>query len=125
MDGPGSGNSGRVVAEQFLSHFGVKGMKWGVRSSKKPAIPSSEDSTRVSAIRDKARRGGTKTLSNRDLQEAINRMNLERQFKTLSPTKTQAAAKFVSDILLNVGKQQAIRVAGDFATTKVNTALKK
>lgn len=110
---------------EHLTHYGIPGMKWGVKRSKRTATPSSDDARRVSNIKTIAKKGGTKALSNKDLQEAINRMNLERQYKSLAPTKSQQAVRFVSDILLNVGKQQAIRVASDFASSKVNDALKK
>ena len=34
MDGPDYAERGRVVAEDFLEHYGVKGMRWGVRRSR-------------------------------------------------------------------------------------------
>jgi len=72
-----------------LTHYGVKGMKWGVRkpssTSGKPSkkLPSSEDFVNVSANRKKINAGGTRTLSNKELQDVVTRMNLEEQYHTL------------------------------------------
>lgn len=111
---------------EFLKHFGVKGMKWGVRRSTSSSSPGSEDHQRAAAVKQKARSGGgTKALSNKDLQDAITRMNLERQYHTLTPSKKKQAAKFVSEILLGVGKQQATKLASDFAAQQVAGLLKK
>jgi hypothetical protein len=111
---------------EFLAHFGVKGMKWGVRSSHTSSSPGSEDHMRVTSIKSKVKKdGGTKSLSNKELQDLINRINLERQFKTLHPSPQSKAVKFAADLLLGVGKQQITKLATDFATKAVAEALKK
>ena len=55
-----------------LYHFGVKGMKWGVR---KRSVSSDTPSTR---------KVDPRTLSNKDLQANIKRMQLEKQYSDLS-----------------------------------------
>lgn len=60
-----------MLKRQFddsLAHFGVKGMRWGVRkkTTSKPRKSISE-------------------MSNDELQEAITRGNLERQYAALQP----------------------------------------
>ena len=82
----------------FLSHFGVKGMKWGVRRTKSTTSVS-DDSTRATQIKTKVKVGGTKSLSNKELQDLITRMNLEQQYSRLNPSKFQKGARVVSDIL--------------------------
>lgn len=71
----------------FLSHYGVKGMKWGVRGSNSSAssVPASDDSRRATEVLAKAKVGGTKSLSNKDLQDLNTRMNLEQQYARLAP----------------------------------------
>lgn len=55
-----------------LYHFGVKGMKWGVR---KRSVSSDTPSTH---------KVDPRTLSNKDLQANIKRMQLEKQYSDLS-----------------------------------------
>jgi len=100
----------------FLEHYGVKGMRWGKSSSGKAA--PSEDSARSTAIRTKAKQGKPKALSNKELQEAINRMNLEQQFKRLSVNEKPAVTRFISSTLLEVGKREVqVAIAKKVATT--------
>lgn len=103
------------TVEEFLAHFGVKGMKWGVRRSQKELHPASADHTHAQSIKAKGRNSGVKALSNKDIQDYMNRLNLEKQFKSTTPGG-QAKA-FVSQLLVGVGKQQA--------TSVVNTAASK
>lgn len=113
------------TADDVLEHFGVKGMKWGVRKNRSGS--ASEDAQRADAARKKIKTGGgTKALSNKELQDLVTRMNLEQQYKKLTPPpKSSAAKKFVTDILVNVGKQQASKVVSDLATKQVAEAMKK
>ena len=55
-----------------LYHFGVKGMKWGVR---KRSVSSDTPSTH---------KVDPRTLSNKDLKDNIKRMQLEKQYSDLS-----------------------------------------
>lgn len=75
--------------EDFLAHFGVKGMKWGVRRAEQEANASG-DYKNLKEVQTKAKAGGgTKALSNRELQEAITRMNLENQFSDLKKRRSK------------------------------------
>lgn len=86
-----SDNSRR--GELFLEHSGVKGMRWGVIRDKikenpvvKYASPSS-DHTAVQKTRLKAQVVGVRTLSNKDLQHLIKRVDLEVKYKDLKAVK--------------------------------------
>ena len=73
--------------DDVLAHYGIKGMKWGVRrkSSADSAskTPVSADAKRSMDIKKQAKNDGLKTLSNKDLQDFITRKNLEKQYKQL------------------------------------------
>ena len=119
-----------TTVDDILEHFGVKGMRWGVRRSRSQLDSSSEDHQRATTAKDKAKRGGTKALSNKELQDLITRMNLERQYKTIVPPSGGkrfliGGAKMAAEILTGVGKQQATKLASDQATKLAAQLLKK
>lgn len=112
-----------------LMHYGVKGMKWGVRkktsdavskhkarSAEKKANRSSENSAdheRSASAQRKAADGGLKKLSNQELQAAVTRMNLEQQYRNLSSNTPAAkqkdrARKAVVDGVIDVGMDTAL-----------------
>lgn len=93
------------LTDEFLRHFGVKGMKWGQRRKGMKEGPSA-DSARKTAIRQRAKRSGTKSLTNAELQDAINRMNLEQQFKRLSTNERPVVTRFIASTLLEIGKRE-------------------
>lgn len=114
----------------YLEHFGVKGMRWGVRKVSDHSSGASEDHVNATIARIKAKKGGTKALSNKELQDLITRMNLEQQYvKVVPPSKsakfTRAGAKVVGEILLGVGKSQVTKIANDHATKLISKAFKK
>jgi hypothetical protein len=84
-----------------MEHFGVKGMHWGKRRTR-AQIDSSDDHKNASAAKAKAKQGGTKALSNKELQDLVSRMNLEQQLSRLSatePTKFKKGKSAVQTIL--------------------------
>lgn len=104
-----------------LEHYGVKGMHWGIRkakdianhpltkSAKKIAAPS-EDHKRAALVKTKAKVVGVHTLTNKDLQDVITRMNLESQYVNLKKVQHEQSlvgkgakwtGNFVTDVLKN------------------------
>ena len=73
-----------------LYHYGVKGMKWGVRKSKKQLRRERAKKNANSQVskdyKESAflRRRNPRSLSNAELKKAINRMQLEKQYRELS-----------------------------------------
>lgn len=88
-----------------LSHFGIKGMKWGTRraSTLKTQVKSSTDHKNAERLKTK----NIKSLSNSELRDLNNRLQLERQYKELNKTQTNRGKKIVTDILTNSAKQVA------------------
>lgn len=97
--------------EDFLAHYGVKGMKWGTRRLGSTKTPPSADASRVANIKAKAKTGKVKALTNAELQDAINRMNLEQQFKRLKTNERNIAVRFIASTLQEIGTQEAKKLA--------------
>lgn len=76
--------------DNFLEHFGVKGMKWGIRKDVK--------------------RGATQTakkLTNKELQKRVNRLSMEKKYAELEQGRSEASKsegqKIVEGIVANFG----------------------
>ncbi len=114
--------------EEALEHYGIKGMRWGVRRQSPTAVatvsaskvphgkkrktkiqvtggenhPAHSDALKVAEAQVKMRRSGTAALSNQELREVANRMQLEQQVRQLT---TSGGKKFVTGILRSEGQQ--------------------
>lgn len=118
----------------YLEHFGVKGMKWGVRKAKSAVSsarskhqarkaarhPQSPEAARAHALRKQVKKKGLDSLSNSELQALNNRLNLEANYRnaikqhpdTLRSKRNRelitAGAKIVGPIVAkSVGKEFA------------------
>ena len=116
-------------AADVLEHYGVKGMKWGVRRKSRETLPSSPDRQRTALIKSSVKSTkSTGHLSNAALKEAIERMRLEQEFSRLSggidKTTAQKTKAFVAKLLLDTGKQTVQQAANTQAKKKVDTVLK-
>lgn len=68
----------------FLEHFGIKGMKWGVRRKRQGnGRVDSSDFSNTKHLRNRR----TRELSNREIQEINNRINLETNYNRLNPSR--------------------------------------
>jgi 2'-5' RNA ligase len=115
--------------EDVLEHYGVKGMKWGVRKSRQTE-PNSADADRVGALKTRvSTQKTTKVLSNQELRDALDRMRLEQEFSKVSggidKTRTQKAKGFVAKLLIDTGKQTADQVVKSQTRNVVDEAIRK
>lgn len=120
MDGADTREDTGDRVDEFLSHHGVKGMKWGVTKAGKTesgsAVATKRNATgRITSAAPKKTGKKTDTssdhhkMTDRELKASIARLNMEKQYKELTETSSnkEKAKKFVSDILQDVLKQQS------------------
>lgn len=121
-----------VVDQEFLEHYGVKGMRWGVRRTD-AELARSKGGSSDSGEKKKAVVGKTKTsgksasdLSDAHLKKVINRINMEQQYAKLTappPSTAKKVSKFFGDLAVNVARTQLTQVANQQASKNVATLL--
>ena len=131
------------IVDNILAHHGVKGQKWGVRrkatvgaqevvvSDRRKKIktsggaghPASSDAVRARTIGQIGKKSGLKALSNAQLRDYNNRLNMEQQTKRLMYEDSSPPAKFIKSILRQTGRQQANEAANAVAAKQVKRAL--
>ena len=103
------------MSNVYLEHFGVKGMRWGVRKKQEPVstgvakTPMSSDAALTSKIRTKARTSGMSSLSNEELFALNQRLQLERQYSTLTALPaTKSGMNKVQDVVKVAGAVNSV-----------------
>lgn len=120
----------------YLEHYGVKGMKWGVRKSdktsnvsgntvrtskrgkikgvelskdnKSKAARPSDDKTEASILEQRIKKGSTDSLSNKELELVVNRKNLEKRYaEVTSKEKERGMVGFGRSVVKDLAKDYA------------------
>lgn len=91
--------------DEIISHFGIKGMKWGVRRTKQQLGYTSSGDASPDAIRAKEaltkirKTGSVSSVSNADLEHLNKRLNLEKKFAEVNPKGVEKGHKAVQRLL--------------------------
>ena len=86
---------GKMINEEELMHYGVMGMRWGVRRASKRRSGSKKKKASRQPQQQPKRR-----MSNKELQSRVRRMKLEQQYRDLTndltPKKKSKIEKIIS-----------------------------
>lgn len=90
-------------SEEFLSHYGVKGMRWGVR---RQAAKAAASASKTKYKKPPAR------LSDAELNRRIKRLELEKKYEDLNNPTTFNGRAYTQSLLENSGRSVAAAVIG-------------
>lgn len=107
---------GAEFAGDFLEHWGVKGMRWGRRKDKGGSADGppakrdddSEDFSRTADIAVRAKSNGIRTLSNKELRDLVDRINLEQNFAKVNTPEAKKTSPMKTGINYVSGKVKKI-----------------
>lgn len=122
------------MSEHEIYHHGIKGMKWGVRrtpaqlghkTSSKKRIEGSNTERKKPKQKKKTQptRKDPKEMSYEELQQAVNRLNLEQRYNQLNPQHVSAGKKFVQKVAKDVIVPVAVEVSKNYLKDKATSYL--
>lgn len=91
------------MEQNVLAHYGILGMKWGVRrtdaqlararGSKTTSDPPHEDYNKAHGKK------SVQSMSDAELRSRLNRLQMEKQYKDLSPSTVSKGQKFAKNVM--------------------------
>lgn len=113
-----------------LRHYGIRGQKWGIRRfQRKDGSLTPEGKRRYADddYHDDYRRAhdskSVRTMSDQELRNRLNRLQMEVQYKQMTASKLDKGKKIVADVLENAGKETAKKYVSKFMTSQIDRIL--
>jgi hypothetical protein len=101
--------------EEFIEHFGVKGMKWGVRKDRNRVYKQSQDHKRTRTLQQRH----LSELTNKQLKEYVTRVEMERKYHQLNPGRLKRGENRIKYLM---GTPIALATAYNLATSPAGKA---
>ena len=96
-----------TITEDFIQHFGVRGMKWGVRKRSSGGKKAT-----------KGKKGKVSDMSDDELKKKVGRLNMEKQYTQLTKNKRDQS-------LVRKGAKVAGEIVGKSAKKSITTVTTK
>jgi len=103
--------------ESELKHYGVLGMKWGVRKSASENLSTKRKRAKAYFNR--------RTISDQELSSTIKRLEMEKKLKTLVVEDLTPGRYAINNLLSKYGGMAAGAAAGAFGAAVIKEVLKK
>ena len=108
--------------EQFLMHYGVLGMKWGIRRKRRSSEVSRSSGKKVkeTSVVEKNQNGQQtkRRMSNDELAERVKRLRLEAEYARLVKETTPGTVSKIDKVINNVSRiSKMTRTAVDLYKT--------
>lgn len=125
---------GKEEGKTFIEHYGVKGMRWGVRRTPtqlaraaKSYRQSSKDA-KAATKRTRFTSGDKDAPSNltaKELEDRIKRMETEKRYNELNAKTVSKGQQHVNEVITNVGKKTVTVAATGIAIHLVKKGVEK
>jgi hypothetical protein len=96
---------GKQQADKFLQHFGIPGMKWGIRRFRQMQERHVSERSSDENVKREIRKKKVHAMSNAELKKINERMQLEKTYRELKAADISGGHKFVKGLLLGQAKQ--------------------
>lgn len=125
------------MGENVLAHYGIRGMKWGVRryqnkdgsltaaGKKRYSGDGGNIGTTKSTTSSSSGRKKVSEMTDDELNRAVRRLQLEQQYRQLNPEKISAGQKFVNKVANDVLIPAATTVARNAVQKVMQDAVSK
>lgn len=123
-------NKKKPKNQNELTHYGIKGMKWGVRRTPEQ-LGRSQERKRIRAEDKAIKKERKKTSKNRrllsdeDLQLAVGRLQTEKKLKDLTEQDLAVGQSQASKTLIQIGRSTLTTAGTAVATYAVKAVLEK